>query len=56
MTLGIAGWAVGGLASLFLMMPRKSAFAQPSDSTNPKPVQEDTEGAQDDESGAFRWL
>lgn len=58
MTLAIAGWLVGGLASVALLLSHKSSppaqpvrLAQPQDSAGP-PAPAD----KDDDGDAFRWL
>ena len=67
-TLGVAGWLVGGLASVYLMMSRRSApvrlkdKAASSEADGPTPAQgrksanSSEPGKEEDDGAAFRWL
>jgi hypothetical protein len=57
-TLGIAGWLVGGLASISLMMSRKSPAVPLRDAPRAQPAgrSSPTVADEDDDDAAFRWL
>jgi hypothetical protein len=57
-TLGVAGWLVGGLASVPLVMSRGSVPTPPRDAVPARPSQPPapTDPDEDDDASAFRWL